>query len=140
MYVCMYVYIYIYILVSTYIIVCSPPTQEFRSGCWQPEPGCGVRKQKSYLSRCMIICIIIISGSSSSSVIHIQCMCTYISLSLYIYICVSPKKRLQTQEETPRNRAEIHIKSNDTCGIALLSWSLFLGLESLMGNYRGIIG
>ena len=39
-----------------------------------------------------------------------------------------PKKRLR------EHRAIIHIKDNNTNGIALFSRSLFLGLESLLGN------
>ena len=39
-----------------------------------------------------------------------------------------PKKRLQ------ENTAIIHIKDNKTHGIVLFSWSLLLGLESLLGN------
>ena len=40
-----------------------------------------------------------------------------------------PKKRLR------ENRAITHIKDNNTHGIALFVWSIFLGLESLLRNY-----
>ena len=39
-----------------------------------------------------------------------------------------PKRRLR------ENRATMHIKDNNTHGVALFSWSLFLGVESLLGN------
>ena len=43
-----------------------------------------------------------------------------------------PKKRLR--ENRRENRAIIHTKDNHTHGIAMFSWSLLLGLESLLGS------
>ena len=60
------------------------------------------------------------------------CVYIYIYTYIYIYICIrtgsKPKKR-------PReSRAIIHTEDNNTHGIALVSRSLLLGLESLLGN------